>query len=332
MSESRVDRQPPSPTLPRWGGEQVGIGIDVGGTKIAGSVVDIADGRVLDKRVIPTRSERGGEAVLADVLALARALRSTFDSRLPMPIGLGVCELVSPGGEVTSDFTLAWKGLPVRAALSEIGPAIVEADVRAHALAEARFGAGRDYDPFVFVSVGTGISACLVQGGKPFAGARGNALVLATGPITVPVVQGSDDAEHTMWTQHVVEAYASGSGIAARYGAARAEAVFAAAGWGDARAVHILTSAARSLGSSLGWLANVLDPRAIVVGGGLGTARGLYWEHLVRATREHIWAEETRRLPIVQSALGADAGVIGAALAAYDAAIASSPGVELRHP
>lgn len=329
---SVMARFPPSP--PR--GEGVAIGIDVGGTKIAGGVVDVANGRVLDKRVIPTRPERGGQAVLDDVLVLVREL---LDIWHPTPdtfsgIGVGVCELVSPRGEVTSDFTIAWKGVPVQAALNEIAPAVVEADVRAHALAEARFGAGRDYDPFVFVSVGTGISACLVQGGVPLAGARGNALVLSTGPISVPVIDGQDDAAHTTWVQHVMEEYSSGSGIVARYGngAMRAEDVFAAAERGDARAAHILTSAGHSLGSSLGWLVNVLDPAAIVVGGGLGMARGLYWDSLVRATREHIWAANTRALPIVQAALGPDAGVIGAALAAWVATSLGSQGVELRHP
>jgi glucokinase len=306
----------------------------VGGTKIAAGVVDVTTGAVRDKRVIPTRPERGGDAVLSDVIELARALLATRYSLLGTAIGLGICELVSPHGEITSDFSVAWKGVPVQAALSEIAPAVVEADVRAHALAEAHFGAGRDYDPFVFVSVGTGISACLVQGGAPFAGARGNALVLSTGPISVPVTNGRDDAAHTAWMRHVVEEYASGSGIVARFGngATRAEDVFAAAQAGDARAAHILTSAGKSLGSALGWLANVLDPAAIVVGGGLGAARGLYWDSLVRATREHIWAEDTRALPIVQAALGADAGVIGAALAAHMAVTSGSQGVELRHP
>lgn len=308
------------------------IGIDVGGTKIAAGLVDVATGEVTEKRVIPTRPERGGDAVLADVIALAQVLLPTSHSPLPTSIGLGVCELVNLQGEVTSDFTIAWKGVSVQTALSEIAPATVESDVRAHALAEARFGAGRYYDPFAFVSVGTGISSCLVQGGVPFAGARGNALVLSTGPISVPAMDGPDDAAHTTWVQHVMEEYASGSALAARFGVARAEEVVAAAECGDARAMHVLTSAGKSLGSSVGWLANLLDPQAIVIGGGLGTARGVYWDSLVRSTREHIWAEDTRALPIVLASLGADAGVIGAALAAHAAMTLGSLGVELRHP
>jgi glucokinase len=307
----------------------------VGGTKIAAGLVNAATGEVTGKRITPTAPQRSGDAVLSDVITVAHELldEAGRTGQGVCTIGLGVCELVNPNGEVTSDFTIAWKGVPVQAALSEIVPATVEADVRAHALAEARFGAGRQYDPFVFASVGTGISACLVQHGKPFAGAHGNALVLSTGPISVPLINGRDDAEHTTWVQHVMEEYASGSGLVTRYGGVtRAEDVFAAAALGDARATHILTSAGQSLGSSLGWLANVLDPQAIVIGGGLGTARGLYWNSLVRSTRQHIWSEDTRALPIVQASLGADAGVIGAALAAHAKGILSSQGVELRHP
>ncbi len=165
------------------------IGIDVGGTKIAAGLVDLTRGVIDERRSIPTLPERGGAAVLADVLALARALHDA--ARAPVvAIGLGVCELVGPAGEITSDFTIAWRGTDVRGALAGIAPAAVDADVRAHALAEAVFGAGRGHDTFVFASVGTGISSCLVQQGVPYAGARGNALVLATGPVTVMDAHG----------------------------------------------------------------------------------------------------------------------------------------------
>src|SRR5262245_12074697 len=162
------------------------IGLDVGGTKIAGGVVALDSGRVLARRTIPTHPQRGGAAVLADTLALAEALRAEA-GRLGVGIcgiGLGVAELVDLQGNVTSSHTIAWRGVPVRERLERLGPAAVESDVRAHALAEARYGAGRQFQIFAFVTVGTGISCCLVQGGRPYAGARGNALVLASSPLT----------------------------------------------------------------------------------------------------------------------------------------------------
>ena len=297
--------------------QHIAIGIDVGGTKIAAGLVDVTSGRVLSKRVKATEASRGGAAVLDDVLGLAQELQTIANSQCP--IGLGICELVDLQGNVTSDFTLAWKDMPVREVLSAMAACVIEADVRAQALAEARFGAGKDFDPFVFVNIGTGIGSCLVQGSVPFAGARGHALVLATGPISVPGAP-----------PFVLEEFASGLAVAKRYAAAiaqrvpnplsdnstKAEAVVAMAQAGDPLAIEILQSAGHAMGSALGWLANVLDPAAIVIGGGLGTAGGLYWDALMRSTRDHIWSEDTRALPIVKAALGADAGLIGAALAA----------------
>jgi glucokinase len=77
----------------------------------------------------------------------------------------------------------------------------------------------------------------------------------------------------------------------------------------------VVGSAGAALGVSIGWLVNVLDPEAVIVGGGLGSAGGLYWDSMVASTRAHIWADTSRDLPIVPAALGPDAGMIGAAAA-----------------
>ena len=305
-----MSQRPPSPNPLPQRERAYGIGIDVGGTKIAAGLVNVMTGDVIDKRVLPTRPERGGQAVLDDVLSLAHDLLDTRHSAFDTCIGLGVCELVNARGEVKSDFTIAWKGVPVRERLSAIAPATVEADVRAHALAEARYGAGKHFETFVFVSLGTGISSCLVQGGVPFAGTRGNALVLATAPLTIVHDDGKRESQ-------VLEEFASGPAIARRFGVARAEDVFAAAQAGDARATRVLTTAGEAIGNSIAFLTNVLDPEAIVIGGGLGVAGGVLWDSLVASTRAHIWSDETRTLPIVRAALGPDAGVVGAAAAAH---------------
>jgi glucokinase len=83
-------------------------------------------------------------------------------------------------------------------------------------------------------------------------------------------------------------------------------------------AARVVRDAAEALGGGVGWLANVLDPEAVIVGGGLGLAGGLYWDAFVDSVRRHVWAEATRDLPIVRAELGTDAGVIGAAVHARD--------------
>ena len=92
--------------------------------------------------------------------------------------------------------------------------------------------------------------------------------------------------------------------------------MLAAAEAGDPDAVAIVQAGGEALGNSVAFLVNVLDPEAVVVGGGIGMAAGLYWDRFVDATRRHIWAENSRTLPIIPSVLGTDAGIIGAALRA----------------
>jgi len=294
------------------------IGLDVGGTKIAGGVVALDHGRVVQRRVIATQPERGGAVVLADALALAQALCGDADALgvAVQGIGVGVPELVDLAGAITSGHAVEWRGMPVRERFNRLGASVIESDVRAHALAEARFGAGRAFRLFAFVTVGTGISCCLVQDGVPYAGAQGNALILASSPLTTTCT--------TCGTQltPVLEDFASGPALVTRYNqtgagrAARAEDVIAAANMGDVAALQIVKTAGAALGVAIGWLVNVLDPQALIVGGGLGTTGGLYWESLVAATRAHIWADNSRDIPILMAALGPDAGLVGAALAA----------------
>jgi len=121
-------------------------------------------------------------------------------------------------------------------------------------------------------------------------------------------------------SRRTLEEIASGPALVARYQKAGGRAengwdVLVAAG-NDATAREIIVSAAAVLGSQLGLLVNVLDPEALVIGGGLGLSEGIFWEQLVAGTRRHIWSDAHRALPILRAATGADAGWIGAALRA----------------
>lgn len=293
---------------------EVIIGLDVGATKIAAGLVD-RNGRVRMRQTAPTNAWRDGQAVLDDALAIACALqRAASDEGWRVAgVGVSICELVDPQGNVTSGYSVRWQGLAVQKEFGQIvRPAVVEADVRAHALAEATFGAGQGLDSFVFVSIGSGISSCLVQNGRPFTGAHGNALVLSTMPLTV-------FDEHERKIEFSLEPFASGVGLTERYrrynaDVTRVEQIVADAEQGSAIAATILRSGGEALGSALAWLVNVLDPAALIVGGGLGLADGLYWQSAIATVRSHIFADESRATPILKAACGADAGVIGAAV------------------
>jgi glucokinase len=307
--------------------KKAAIGLDIGGTKIAGGVVEWPSGKILARKTVPTLPKRGGAAILNDVVALAAELERQARAKgvRVAGIGAGVAELVDCEGNIRSAQTIQWVGMPVRQRLSGVAKARVESDVRAAATAEATMGAGRGKKVFVYVTVGTGISYCLVQEGRPFRGARGNAIVFASSPLT------TDCDQCGARLRPVLEEKASGPAIARAYAEAKgkgesgegmaggrsAEEVFEAAKRGDEMAKKILVSAGEALGVQVAFLVNVLDPESIVVGGGLGLAGGDYWKAFVKSCREHIYAKNARAVAIVRAKFGRDAGMIGAAATVF---------------
>jgi glucokinase len=292
------------------------MGIDVGGSKIVAGLVEFPSGTLLCKHRIPTLPERGGRPVLDDTLRLAAQLLDEAGESHLAGIGIGIAELIDLHGNISSGHTIAWQNLPVQAELADIlSPVVVEADVRAAAQAEAIWGAGNEYDQFVYITIGTGISSCLVQDQRPYKGAHGHALVLASGPATI-LCANCGTLQNT-----VLEEVASGPALVHRYNAKaadkvhKAEDVIKAADNGDDLARDIVTSAAVMMGSSIALLVNTLDPEAVIIGGGLGMAGGFYWQTLIESTQTHIWMPSLQSLPIRRAEFGADAGLVGAAAA-----------------
>lgn len=295
------------------------LGIDVGGTKIAAGIVSFPEGRVSARQVIPTTPARGGAALLDDVVRLAEDLiaKAGPSHSHIAGLGIGLCELVDPEGRILSANCVQWQDQPVRERLARIAPVTLEADVRAAALAEAHFGAGKPFRIFLYVTVGTGIASCLMLNGRPYTGARGATGTMASSPLSVPCEQCGHTSRRTL------EELAAGPALVARFnqrkpGAAKTgQDVLAAVAGGDADALAVVRSAGEALESAIGLLVNVLDPEAVVIGGGLGLSEGPYWDEFIAATRRHIWSEVHRDLPILRAATGPDAGLIGAAIAAW---------------
>lgn len=321
MSSSQVKHAPQ-----RNGGRPIGdclaVGIDVGATKIAGGVVAFPEPRILIRRVIPTLPSRGAQAVLDDCLGLAqeliaRAAELSGEEGELIGVCMGVPENIDLQGRVISTYTLAWRGLPVQEMLGEIAPAVVESDVRAAALAESLWGAGKGVRLFVYLTVGSGISHTLMIDGVAYAGATGNAITSASSPLSTMCTECGARLEP------VLDEIAGGLALARRYNArgprpvTSAREVLALAAAGDDTAMDIVRSGGEALGTTAGFLVNVLDPEVLVVGGGLGLAGGLYWETFVASTRAHIWSDVNRDLPIVPAALGVNAGLVGAAATAW---------------
>jgi glucokinase len=305
--------------MPKMTTTDCAIGVDAGGTKCAAGLVSLSDGVLVAREIRQTLPDRGGAAVLDDVIELVGSMQETSRqaSLGVVSVGIGICELVSPTGEILSEATIRWKSLSVVARICEAAqlPVVLEADVRAAARAEARHGAGQDFGSFLYVTVGTGISASLVMNGEPYVGARGLTGTFASSRGLIP-------GDHAMLLSGPpLEEFAAGPAIAARFSAVRpdfagaAPDVLALAMSGDAEAQAVIESAGQALGAAIAQLVNIVDPEAIVIGGGLGSVEGLYRQSILATLREYIWSDQHRDIRLLSARLGNNAGVIGAAMA-----------------
>jgi glucokinase len=286
-----------------------GAGLDIGGTKIAAALVDAA-GQAVAFETVPTEIDADAGAVLAAADGLIVRLRASATDRGLVVAGIGVAapELVDLDGRVASVDVipgLADAGLVHR--WESVAPLAIESDVRAAAVAEARLGAGRGCSSFAYISVGTGVSYCLVIDGKPWTGSHGGAILL--GSSTMAECQGSP------W---ILEEIASGVAVLRRYrelgGELSSVADLLEAWCRDDSARTAIGEAARALGMGIALVINLLDPGLVVVGGGLGSAPGAFWELAQRSAKEFVYWDAARETPVVQAALGGKAGAIGAGL------------------
>ena len=288
----------------------VALGIDVGGTKVGFAVVD-RGGTVLVERRLVNAEFADPRALLDAVAREARSLAAGVPSI--DGVGVGICELVGPDGQIESSTTIPWTRTDLEAVLSAIGPLTIDADVRAAARAEASFGAGKPYPSFGYVTVGTGISSTFIRDGEAWVGAHGTAQLLGSSVLTLPCPHCGRMLEICL------EDVASGAGIVRRYrerGSAQVRGaidVIAAADAGDEAAATVVGEAIETLGAFLGFFINLFDPHALVLGGGLAAGAENFRERAADAARSRIWAPAARSTPIVPGTLGGNAGAIGAA-------------------
>ncbi len=294
------------------------VAVDVGGTSTKSTTV-AADGRPGPVRRVPSPppSPDSPAAVLALArAALARARRSPAGPPAALGIALPGIVVEDRGLGVYSE-NLGWRDVDF-AALFAAGldlPVAIVHDVRAAGAAEFRLGAAAGARTTLLVVIGTGISAALVVSGRPhvaggYAGEIGHAVAQPGGE---PCVCGN---------RGCLEAVASAAALARRYAALTGAAVPGArevlrrAADGDAVARAVRDSAFDALAFGLSHAICLLAPEVIVLGGGLAQAG----EDLLGPVRERL-ADLVRLSavpPLLRATLGADAGLIGAALAARD--------------
>ncbi|WP_344736898.1 ROK family glucokinase [Microbacterium awajiense] len=312
------------------------VGIDIGGTKIAGGVVD-ADGTIVEKLRVDTPVDT---AALADaVIDMARHLRSAHDVA---GVGVAAAGFIDRAREVVIHApNIAWRNEPLKATLEAgIGiPVAIENDANAAGWGEFRFGAGRHVEHMVMLTMGTGVGGAIVMDGELYLGGHGIGGELGHTRFI------RDGRPCGCGQNGCLEQYASGralqreagdiadtAGIGAGLAALRAEkgtisgpAVSRLVLAGDEGAIEALRRVATALGEACGGFQAVLDPELFVIGGGVAQLG----EDLLTPVR---LAYETSLpgygdRPVADFAiarLGNDAGLIGVADLAGRAAAARS--------
>ncbi|MFT2017620.1 ROK family protein [Streptomyces sp. 796.1] len=302
--------------------EELVAALDIGGTKIAGALVD-GNGAltVRARRATPARAV--GPTVMAAVFAVLEELTATVQWERVVALGIGSAGPVDASVGTVSPVNIpGWRRYPlvsqVRRAVGGL-PVTLVGDGVAMAAAEHWQGAARGCTNALCMVVSTGVGGGLIINGLPYPGPTGNAGHI--GHISVEL----DGDACPCGSRGCVERIASGPNIALRAVAggwragpagADAAAVAAAARAGDRVARASYERAAQALAAGIAATASLIEVERVVIGGGVAGAGEVLFAPLRRTLRDYARLSFVRDLTVVPARTGTDAGLIGAAAAA----------------
>lgn len=288
------------------------LGIDLGGTKIEGIVLD-EEGKECFRKRIPTESEQGYARILENIKGLYETLADAA-GRKEHTFGIGTPGALSVRtGLMKNANTVRMNGKPLKEDLERmLGRKVaIQNDANCFAMAEALYGAGKGKELVFGVIMGTGCGGGIVHKGEvitglqAIAGEWGHTVIDPNGPVCCCGTRGC------------IETFISGGGLEKRYAEKYGRhlslrEIVAHYRQGDAKAAEFMGIFFRNFGRSLANLINVLDPDVVVMGGGVSNIDELYTEGVAEVARQVF--SDSLETPIVRHKIGDSAGVIGAAL------------------
>ncbi|MFJ5101527.1 ROK family protein [Streptomyces sp. NPDC088554] len=313
------------------------VALDIGGTKIAGALVD-GSGRILLRVQRPTPAQEDGETVMRAVEEVLAEVSASPLRASATAVGIGSAGPVDASAGTVSPVNVpGWRGFPlVERVCSATGglPVTLVGDGVAITAAEHWQGAARGYDNALCMVVSTGVGGGLVLNGKLHSGPTGNAGHI--GHICVDL----DGDPCACGARGCVERIASGPNIARRAledgwlpgpdGDASAAAVAAAARAGHPVALASFERAAQALAAGIAATATLVEIGIVVIGGGVGNAGEVLFAPLRRSLRDYATLSYVQGLTVAPAVMGTDAGLVGAAaaalLASRDGATATAGG------
>jgi glucokinase len=296
------------------------LGVDIGGTNLRVALAD-ANGDITARMSATTTNVRDAESVVQKIGECAQQL--LLDTGLPKErvaaVGVGAPGLTNAetGVVIATSYLMGWRDVPLKAMLEgHLGvPASVDNDVNLAALGESCFGAGRGFQDFVFLAIGTGVGAGIILKGELFRGAAWTA-----GEIGYMLVPGVSEEPAALGKPGGLEGLAGGEGLRAQWQSQwsrektqqsrelTATQIFDAAVAGDALANVLLDRATRALAYTIFNITLILNAPLFVFGGSVGLHGAL------RERTQTVVDMYARRLrpKLVLSELGSDAQLMGA--------------------
>lgn len=309
------------------------VGVDVGGTRVAAGLVE-RKGRIVKEVRTLTPKDAGPFAIVDAIIELIEDVSSGVHPSEIAGIGVGLpaqIDFLKQSVEFCTNLPL--NGVDMRSLImSRVRHSVtIDNDSNCAGIGESRFGAGKNVRDFVMITLGTGVGGSLFFNGEPYRGSRGlgaeigHMVVDLDGPpcpcggaghlesfVGRPALAARGREAARAFRAHALREAAGGDAEQIT-----AEHVIEAALAGDEDARTILLEAGEVLGRALVGVVNLLNPRLVIVGGGVGESCGF----LVERAAEMIDAEALagrRDVRVVQAELGNDAGMLGAAALAFD--------------
>ena len=301
------------------------VGVDVGGTTVKLGLFSTS-GELLGKWEIPTRTEDGGKQILPDIAESIKQ-KCAEEGGVIAGIGMGVPGPVTDDGVVLKCANLGWGVFSAKDELTKLTGVEnikIANDANIAALGEMWKGGGRGFDSIVMVTLGTGVGGGIILNGKILNGSMG-----AGGEIGHLKLHPEEEDSCNCGGKGCLEQYCSATGIvriAKKHlhpGGAKLEEsclagiditakdIFDGAKAGDPYCVEVVEEFGRNLGLGLANVAQVVDPQAFVIGGGVSRAGEIIIDATKRYYNDHVmFALQDKEFHLAE--LGNDAGIYGA--------------------
>jgi glucokinase len=298
------------------------LGLDIGGTKTA-VVVGTERGEILSRLQFATASERGFETVFAELsVTIAKAMATSPEPVRAISVSVGGPLDILKGIVQSPPNLPGWDNIPLKDLLAKRFslPVFVEHDGNAGALAEFYFGAGRGFRNIVFLTMGTGLGAGLILGGKVYRGTTDTAGEL--GHIRI-----AEDGPQCYGKSGSLEGYGSGTGMAKLAhimfpslwnDLATVSDVYSAWKEGSPEAQQVFEKAGFYLGRGFALIADLINPERIILGGLGVRIADAFMPTAERVLRQEALSQAGAACSIVPAQLGEAIGDVASLCAALD--------------